>query len=140
LRSLGEIDRIDVADRGHMTCVPSPPNCKKRPVRSGELCKLNFDIAYRETACSYKTARHLRNGCARLLAGSVRPPENGQLHPGMVGTKSPLCAAACDRGRFDDAVTSTGFHLDVHEIDPTNPDDPKLPPLPEGMTRHTILR
>jgi hypothetical protein len=42
--------------------------------------------------------------------------------------------------RFDDAVTSTGFHLDVHEIDPTNPDDPKLPPLPEGMTRHTIPR
>jgi hypothetical protein len=40
--------------------------------------------------------------------------------------------------RFDDAVTSTGFHLDVHEIDPDNPKDPKLPPLPEGLTRHTI--
>jgi hypothetical protein len=40
--------------------------------------------------------------------------------------------------RFDDAVTSTGFHLDVHEIDPDNPKDKKLPTLPDGMTRHTV--
>lgn len=39
--------------------------------------------------------------------------------------------------RFDDAVTSTGFHLDVHEIDPQDK-TPKLPPLPAGVSRHTI--
>jgi hypothetical protein len=39
--------------------------------------------------------------------------------------------------RFEDAVTSTGFHLDLHELDP-NDTSPKLPPLPQGVTRHTI--
>jgi hypothetical protein len=40
--------------------------------------------------------------------------------------------------RFDDAITSTGFVLDVHEIDPTNPSDPLIPPLPEGVTPWNI--
>ena len=39
--------------------------------------------------------------------------------------------------RFDDAVTSTGFHLDIHEIDPQD-ETPKLPPLPRGVTRQTL--
>ncbi len=38
--------------------------------------------------------------------------------------------------RFDDAVTSTGFHIDVHEMDP----DSKAPniTLPPGLKRHEV--
>jgi hypothetical protein len=41
--------------------------------------------------------------------------------------------------QFDDAVTSIGFHMDLHELDP-NDTKPKLPPLPPGVTRHTITK
>ncbi len=40
---------------------------------------------------------------------------------------------------FDDAVTSIGFHVDLHELDPQDP-TPKLPEFPPGVTRHTIPR
>lgn len=39
--------------------------------------------------------------------------------------------------RFDDAVTSVGFHVDLHELDPKDT-TPKLPLFPPGMTRHSI--
>ncbi len=39
--------------------------------------------------------------------------------------------------RFEDAVTSIGFHVDLHELDPRD-STPKLPEFPAGVTRHTI--
>jgi hypothetical protein len=41
--------------------------------------------------------------------------------------------------RFDDAVTSIGFHVDLHELDPHD-STPKLPEFPPGVTRHTISK
>ncbi|MBM3874693.1 MAG: FAD-dependent oxidoreductase [Verrucomicrobia bacterium] len=41
--------------------------------------------------------------------------------------------------RFGDAVTSVGFHVDLHELDPKD-STPKLPPFPPGVTRHTISK
>ena len=41
--------------------------------------------------------------------------------------------------RFDDAVTSIGFHVDLHELDPQD-STPKLPEFPPGVTRHTISK
>lgn len=38
--------------------------------------------------------------------------------------------------RFDDAVTSTGFHIDVHEMDP-NSKAPNIT-LPPGLKRHEV--
>ncbi len=41
--------------------------------------------------------------------------------------------------RFEDAVTSIGFHVDLHELDPQD-STPKLPEFPPGVTRHTISK
>jgi hypothetical protein len=41
--------------------------------------------------------------------------------------------------RFDDAVTSVGFHVDLHELDPKDP-KAKLPAFPPGVTRHNISK
>jgi hypothetical protein len=39
--------------------------------------------------------------------------------------------------RFEDAVTSMDFNIDIHEIDPADP-TPSVPPLPDGMERRDI--